>query len=379
MLPERLRTNPYFRFFLFLSALIFLLGFVIWFRDILVPFLLAFIFAYILDPVVDWMEENLALNRTASILVLVVLILIGLALSGYYLTTQLIKFGNQLSEVAQNPPDLQKWIQASLPVSVAEPLLGYIQKLKPQKLWQQMLTYTRSNLMPVTQSLGQGSMFLWLFTVRAFGALGAVINFGVFIIVTIYLLRDFDRIVAGIREYIPPGRRNEITELIREIDSLLRAFLRGQLTVCIIMGILYSVGLFILGINGAITLGVVSGLLNVIPYLGPALGFLLVAGFGLYQGGVSLWILLGVPAVFLIVQFVEGTFLTPNIIGRKVGINPVGVIFSFMFFVRLLGFIGFLAAVPLAVIFKVLFRRFLDKYRNSTFYAEKSSPEEEQT
>ncbi len=370
MLPDKLSSNPYLKLALFILSLGIMLGFVVWFRDILLPFLLAFIIAYILDPLVDWLEAKLSLGRTAAILVLILVISVITMLTGYYLTTQLIDFGIQLSKVAENPPDLQESVQKYLPETIANPLLQYLQQLKPEIIWKQALTYLRKNLVQITQTLGKSSTFLWLFATRTFGAVGAIINAGVFVIVTIYLLRDFDFLIAHLRDYIPPTHRDEIISIIDEIDDLLRAFLRGQLIVCLIMGVGYSTGLLILGIEGAITVGIISGLLNIIPYLGPAIGFLLAAGIGLYQSGLSLWIIIGVPLVFGLVQFLEGTFLTPNIVGKQVGINPVVVIFSFMLFVRLLGFIGFLAAIPLAVIFKVIFQRLAQKYRHSSFYAE---------
>lgn len=372
MIPEKIRENPWIQLLVVLASITLLLVFLIWIRNILLPFFLAFIIAYILDPVVDWIENKLHLHRTVAIVLIIFMFTIILFFGGYYLVENLIRFGQHLQEMAQDPPDIIKWLRILLPEKIVDSLISSFEQLDPQQLWENSLSLIRTNLSQVTNTLQRGSTYLWLFASRTFGAIGFLVNAGIFVIVTIYLLRDFDKLLQTTGELIPPQHREAVESFFREIDTVLRAFFRGQLIVCISMGAGYSIGLLILGITGGVAIGISSGLLNIIPYLGPTFGFILALGVGLYQYGISFWILIGVPAVYTLVQFIEGSFLTPNIVGKQVGLNPVVVIFALMVFAKIMGFVGFLIAIPLAAIIKVMFKRLLLLYKQSELYQPES-------
>ncbi len=363
MIPERVRHNPWLQTILLLLGAFVVLWFGYWIRDILLPFLLAFIVAYVFDPVVDWMEGKLRLYRMAAILLLCLLLVSGLTLFGIVLVNELINFVQELGKLAQDPPD----ILGLLPPTLREELSFYLRDIRPQRAFQRIVSFVQEHFSTLLNTLTQGTTFLWLFATRTFGVFGFIINTTIFLIVTIYLLRDFDRLISRVREIIPPDYRSQVEEMFREIDGLMRAFFRGHMIVCVIIGLLYGSGYMAIGLRGGFLVGFLSGLMNVIPYLGPAVGFLLALAMAFYQFGLSWWVL-GVVGVFALVQSLEGNILTPKIVGRAVGLNPVVVIFALMVFGKLLGLLGLIVAIPLAAITKVLVGRLLRVYRSSQFY-----------
>lgn len=227
------------------------------------------------------------------------------------------------------------------------------------------------NIKEFAANLTGNTNFLTIFVSRTMGILDFFINIVVAVFATIYLLRDFDRLIAWVRDQIPPPFRERTDRVMGEINDLLRAFLRGHLIICLVVGFLYGLGYVLVGLEGGFLIGFISGLINVIPYVGSSLGFLLAFVMGLAQFGIQAWVLT-VALVFVVVQSFEENILRPSILGSAVGINPVIVIFSMMFFGKLMGFIGLLLAVPIAAVLKVLFGHLLDAYHASDFYREES-------
>lgn len=367
MFPERVRSNPWVQAGLILCVLIAGFGFVFWIRDILLPFFLAFLIAYMLDPLVDWFEEKLHLGRTPAVILLLGLISLFLLGFSYYLVDQAIEFFSQLGDIAENPPDITEWYKSIVPVGIQEYLSGYITEVNPQQLLEQALNYLRDNFSTVTDTLKEGSTYLWMFATQTFGAVGTLLNLAIVLIVAIYLLRDFDDLVAYAHTLIPHSQRDRVVSIFHEIDELMRAFFRGHLIVCLIIGILYGGGYELVGLDGGFLIGFLSGLMNIIPYLGPATGFIVALGMALYQFGLEVGTL-GIILVYVLVQSFEGNFLTPNIVGEAVGLNPVIVLFSLMVFGKIFGFLGLLLAIPLAAIVKVLLGRVITRYRNSEYF-----------
>jgi predicted PurR-regulated permease PerM len=200
-----------------------------------------------------------------------------------------------------------------------------------------------------------------------FGFFGILMNVVVFTVVTVYLLKDFDIIISKGRELLPVTKKDKISDIMSRIDENLKAFFRGQITVCIILSIIYGIGLTIIGVPMSYLLALVGGFGNIIPYIGIALGLVpaLILAFIQFQ---DITHLLLVGLVFSIGQFFEGTVITPKIVGTKIGLSPVAIIIAILICSQLLGFLGLLLAVPIASVFKVLIEEGVLKYKTTKFF-----------
>ncbi len=194
-------------------------------------------------------------------------------------------------------------------------------------------------------------------------------NFVLFAFVAIYLLKDYDHIVAHGDSLVPHRYRLKVRDIMGRIDRQLRSFLRGQFMVCCCLGTMYAIGLSIAGAPFALLLALFGAIASFVPYLGLVLTIgpaVILTVF--YYSGID-WHLAGVLITFAVAQFLEGNFLTPKIVGSQVGLGPVWVILAIMIFSSTLGFIGLLLAVPIAAVLKVLAEEGLRLYRDSEFYS----------
>lgn len=200
-----------------------------------------------------------------------------------------------------------------------------------------------------------------------FGFFGIVVNVVVFGVVMVYLLKDFDVIISKGKELLPVSKKEKISDIVSRIDENLKAFFRGQITVCIILSVIYGIGLTIIGVPMSYLLALVGGFGNIIPYIGIMLGLIpaLLLAFIQFQ---DITHLLLVGLVFSIGQFLEGTVITPKIVGTKLGLNPVAIILAILICGQVLGFLGLLLAVPIASVFKVLIEEGVLKYKSTKFF-----------
>lgn len=187
-------------------------------------------------------------------------------------------------------------------------------------------------------------------------------------VVTFYLLLDWNKIVTQTKELIPRHIEPTATRLITECDNVLSAFLRGQLVVMLLLGLIYAIGLQIIGLKLGIIIGLLAGLASIIPYFGFIVGIISASVTGLFQYNMSLEPLFAIWLVFAIGQILEGWVLQPYLLGDKIGLPPVGVIFAVMAGGQLFGFVGMLLALPVAAIIIVLLQHAHQRYRQSTFY-----------
>ncbi len=373
LLPGDVLENPWFQLVLLTAGTLFLLVFVYLVRDVLLPFFLAFIVAYMLDPPVDWLEARWGLNRVSATVMVLTLLTLLLVLLGYYLADQAVEFAQGFGGLLENPPDVVNGLRSRLPVSLQKYLDAFMRTGDTADLLEGTLQFLRDHLSTVAETLTGSTDLLVLFATRTLGVLGVIVNLIVFLFSVIYFLRDFDRILEQFSRLVPPRYRSELRSTLREIDELMRAFFRGHLIVCLTLGVLYGGGYLLVGLEGGFLVGFLSGLLNVVPYLGPTVGFSMALVLALYQFGMTYWVLT-VVGVFVVVQSLEGNVLTPNIVGGAVGLHPVVVIFALMLFGKLFGFLGLLFAIPLAAILKVLLRRVFQRYRESDLYRDSSRP-----
>ena len=192
-------------------------------------------------------------------------------------------------------------------------------------------------------------------------------NVVVFGVVMVYLLKDFDTTISKCKELLPVSKKEKISGIISKIDENLKAFFRGQMTVCAILSIIYGIGLTIIGVPMSFLLAILGGFGNMIPYVG--------IGFGLVPAIILAFIqfqdithVLLVGLVFGIGQFLEGTVITPKIVGTKLGLHPVAIILAILICGQILGFLGLLLAVPIASVVKVLIDEGIVKYKDTKLF-----------
>ncbi|MGC8659259.1 MAG: AI-2E family transporter [Desulfomonilaceae bacterium] len=343
--------------FLFVALLLWLVSAL---ESVSTMIMVSFFIAYILNPLVTSLEHR-GLGRSAvSLLVLLVLIAIVLGLVllvAPAIFSELVQFSRRAPRYFARLQDLGaslvKTLQLDVPQDWNEFILLVFDKIR-QSL--PKITYTAGTLV--------ASIFS-----STISALSVMLKVALTPIITYYVLASFEDTVKGAVDLIPPYTRDPIVKKFQEIDSVIAAFVRGQLTIALIMAGLYSLGFLIIGIDMPIVLGVVSGLLFVVPYLGTLVGIVGGSIMAFVKFGDILhvvYILLWIGAV----QTFESYFLTPKIVGKAVGLNPVLYIIVLIVGANLFGFVGMLVAIPVAAVGRVLLISAVDLYKNSYLYKE---------
>ena len=326
-----------------------LTGWLLWLlAPVLTPFIAAALLAYIGDPLADRLQR-LKFPRTIAVVTVFVLTFVGLGLL-ILLVVPLIQ--TQISALLDALPGIIAQIEQVWLPKITE-FIG-IEPGEDVGLGAFLTRYS--------DMAGSWGATVLLSLSRSGGALAAaVISLFLVPILTFYLLRDWDSILRKIGAIVPSRQRATVMSLARETDEVLGAFLHGQILVMIALGAIYSVGLSLVGLKFALAIGVVAGLVSFVPYL----GFV----FGIALAGLTValepdpWLrLLGVIATFSIAQVIEGSFLTPKLIGDRIGLHPVLVIFSVAAGGQLFGFFGILLALPAAAVLSVLLRFAYNKY-----------------
>lgn len=323
---------------------------------VLTPFLMAALLAYLGDPLVDRLEAY-KLSRTLAVSIVFSIIFSVLILVFILLMPML---ESQLSYLFKSLPAHLIWVQQELLPSLAarfnlNPEAFNFDALR-QSISQQWGA-GGSSLLKIFQSISDSSIVIMVW----------LANLVLVPVVTFYLLRDWDLLVARVHELLPRSKEAVIKKLAVESDLVLAAFLRGQFMVMIALGIIYSVGLKIIGLELALLIGMLAGLVSFVPYLGFIVG-IVVAGVAMLlqtQDIMQLWPLL---IVFGVGQALEGMLLTPVLVGDKIGLHPVAVIFAVLAGGQLFGFVGILLALPVAAIIAVLLRHAHQQYLTSSLY-----------
>ena len=325
-------------------------------KGALTPLVTAAILAYLFDPLIDRFEARGVPRRVA---ILGLLVAIGGALLGVAFV-------------------LVPAIQREL-ATASERLPGYLEQafaaLGPRIESTFGVTLPQSALELVT-SLREGELAIPAESVRGLlerllrgvsGTVGVLVSALIIPVLAYYLLVEFDRIRLALLDLVPPAYQPTVAEESRRVDSLVAGFIRGQLLVCLVLGTLYAVGFAVIGIDFAVVIGVVSGLLAIIPYVGSAVALASAAGIALLQFGLDSHVLM-VVAWYLLVQGLEGLVLTPKIVGGSLGMHPATVIVALLIGGDLLGFLGLLVAVPLAAVAQVFVQDGIEAYRRSSLY-----------
>ena len=315
---------------------------------VLTPFVAAALLAYIGDPLADRLQR-FKLPRTLAVVAVFLITFLVLVLL-VVLVGPLVKM--QVGALFQALPDIARQIE---------------QVWLPNVL--QWLNLEAGDdvgigafLARYSDMVGSWSGKILLSVTKSGGALAAaVLSLFLIPILTFYLLRDWDTILMHFGALVPESQRNTVFQLARETDDVLSAFLRGQLLVMTALAIIYSLGLGLVGLKFAVAIGVVSGLVSFVPYLGFVFGIVL-AGLTVALEPNPLWQLVGVVATFSIAQLIEGSILTPKLVGDRIGLHPVIVIFAVAAGGQLFGFFGILLALPAAAVLSVLVRFAYNNY-----------------
>jgi predicted PurR-regulated permease PerM len=346
----------------------------IWLLDttgfLLAPFLLALAIAYILDPVVDLLERR-GVPRALAIFLL---LLPGVALVALAAIFGIPAIANQIASLVAAAPEaidriagwfmnLRSWLlRLDLPGVREEALREPLRQLDTTRLvtWIQGLTEPETLARRIWAAiLGVGRGLGTAFSVLGYIVLTPVLGY--------YLLRDYDRLTERVRELIPPRKRPAWTAFLAEYDTLLSRYLRGQLLTAAVVGALTALLLWIVRFPYAGLVGAVAGVFNLVPYLGLVVSLVPALLIALLSGSV-LVSLVKIAIVFAVVQILEGSVLSPRIVGGSVGLHPVWVILALAVGGFFLGLVGLLLAVPVAVLIKLLLRVALERYRRSAFY-----------
>ena len=325
------------------------------FADVLLPFVAGMAIAYFLDPVADRIETwgaSRTVATTAVLAVFFVAFVVFLLMLVPFLQAQLV-------ELIQQLPGVFDSISAAAAGAV-ERASGRFDAAQIGEA-KQALADLQTQL--VTWLLG-AIRGVWASGVALFNLIGLLV---ITPVVAWYLLRDWDRIVARIDAWLPCDHAGTIREQVRLIDRALAGFVRGQATVCVILGVGYALALELAGLRYGLVIGLIAGLISFIPYVGSITGLLLSLGVGYAQFGASLQ-LAAIAAIFFAGQAIEGNYLTPKLVGGRVGLHAVWVIFALLAGGSLLGFVGILLAVPVAAAIGVLARFALGRYLESRLF-----------
>jgi predicted PurR-regulated permease PerM len=320
--------------------------------------------AYLLDPIVDRFEAR-GWSRSLGIGVLLLVGLAGLVVVSFVIVPTVVEqfavlshnISDYLSRVDAQVAPAATWIEAKLgvhvpidPLEIKATLPDLLQKVSPD---------ARASIQGyITGAFSSG-----------IGLLLKVFNLALLPIFTFFLLRDWDRIVASVDELVPPRYRETVRGIAREVDLRLGGFVQGQITVALTLAVLYSVGLRLVGIDMPYFVGITAGLLFVVPYLGTVIGIVLSVALSILKFGFD-GHLLGVAAAFAIPQAFESWFLTPRIMGDKVGLHPMVIMVALLVGGNLMGVWGMLVAIPVTATISVLLSEWLRRYRASRVFGD---------
>ena len=337
-------------FFCFLSASVLILG-LYFLSDILRPFIIGFLLAYFLDPLTDKIE-NFKIPRSLGALFL---ILIAFLIFIIFFLFILPVFYRQFYQFVQILPIFYEWILNTLEHNLESFSGNKIQIHENAKNFQ--------------DSIKKNVGFLFeSFLSSTLGIFNFVLDSLITLLLTFYLLLDWDRIVSFVYSIIPNQQKKITSEIFVDINFVLSKLFRGQLSVCLILSIYYGLSLFFIGLEGGLILGLLAGFISFIPLIGAVLGGGLAVLLGALQFFDTPLSILIILIIFLVGQIIEGNYLTPRFVGRSMGIHPVWLIISLAFFGKIGGITGLILALPITAILGVLAKRILKVYYSSAFF-----------
>lgn len=320
---------------------------------------IAFALAYIFNPAVDWLEQRRVHRIPAVVLVFSAAVVVFTGFTIFLVSS----ISRELSSMQLNLPGYAQHLYEITP----QPIKEYLQIETPDKL------FLRLNEL-LQQARGMSPDLLkpvLLFLQRAFSStvsfVLAIIGYFIIPIYLFYLLVDLPKLKLFLESLVPARHRPLAADKLREIDSILSGFIRGQLSVCAILAVLYSIGLYFIGIDLAIAIGTLAGITFIIPYVGTIIGIILSVGMALlkFQDILHPLLCLG---WFSLVQALEGMVITPRVVGNSVGLHPLIAIIALLIGGQMFGLMGMLLAVPVTAVLQVFLRSLMHLYHESEFY-----------
>jgi len=319
-------------------------------RSILLPFVLGCLIGYLLDPLVDWLQKHKINRNIATILVLLSIVLVSvptIITISYFAELQLKSFINAMPQYI-----------ASFNHKIM-PLINSLQESFPALSKESALNYLQNNF---TQAIQFSGRFFHKIITGGYAIFNIISLLLITPVVAFYMLRDWDNFINHINNILPKSHRKTIQQQALAIDNILSSFIRGQLSVCLILGAFYAIGLSIIRLDLGLVVGFISGIISFIPYVGSITGFILSMAIAFAQFD-TISPIIAVAGVFFCGQILEGYFLTPKLVGDSIGLHPLWVMFALLAGGTLLGFLGLMIAVPIAAVIGVLVRYAISEYQ----------------
>lgn len=321
---------------------------------ILSPFLFAALLAYLGDPIADKLEKHMSRTLAVSLVFLSIFSLLALIIIVF-----IPLVSDQLSKLIAKLPMVVDAIQHRL-----IPFLQEQFEYQPGSSKDVISNLIKSHVKDLPSLASR--LLNWL-TGSSEWIFAAVANLFLVPVVTFYLLRDWDKLIEKIHALIPRRHETKVSQLAAESDTMLSAFLRGQFAVMNALGVIYAIGLSVVGLDSAIIIGFIAGWLSFVPYLGLVVGMGVATVLAYFQFNDVIHPI-GVIITFVIAQLLEGSVLTPRLVGERIGLHPVAVIFAILAGGQLAGFAGILLALPVAAVLNVLVSHAQLAYRSSKLY-----------
>jgi predicted PurR-regulated permease PerM len=331
-------------------------------REILLPFVAGAVLAYLLDPLVGRIER-LGMNRLLATLAIVAFVVVAIAVLFILAVPTIVR---ELGYFIENVPLYVRRLHGL----ATDPGRPWLSKIVGQGLEQAERSFGEFTTL--------ASDWFGTFLRSVWSGGRALISFLSLALVTpivaCYLVYDWDRMITAIDNWVPPARRDTVRALAREVDETIAGFVRGQSALCLVLAVFYSAALWLIGLKHGVLIGFAAGLISFIPYLGSLSGLVVSTCIAIAQFWPSWTSILLVSAVFVIGQSLGDYVLAPYLVGRRVHLNPVWIMFALFAFGYLFGFVGLLIAVPLAAAIGVLMRFALRQYYASQLYTPAPTP-----
>jgi putative permease len=324
--------------------------------DALRPFVSSFIIAYLLQPAIDFISLRLNLSRKPAVAI-IFLIFLSIFLAVFIILVPIIY--QQFSIFINNIPKYKHYFQTE----IIPPIMEQIYAIEPDiagKIKDSLSNFI-NGIFSVLASLANN---FWRYTIITINIL---VLFLLIPIISFYFLRDWPKIMENMKSLLPLKSKERILNILSSIDSLLSGYIRGQLNICLLLSVFYSISLTIIGVDLALLLGIFTGFLIIIPFIGTLISFVITLIIGYLTFGMNVE-LLYIIIVYVIGNICESYILSPKIIGDKIGLHPVWIIFSIFACGSLFGFVGIFFAIPIAGITKILLLNIIDCYKSSKFY-----------
>lgn len=323
---------------------------------VLTPFVAGALLAYLTDPLVDRLE-TVGFKRIWAVVVVFAAVILAAALAVFFLAPML---EHQFSRLMDSLPAYAAWLKSAV--------LPWLRATFGIRLKIGNLDQLSALISDYWRQSGGSAASLFSSLSRSGTVVVAwLMNILLIPVVTFYLLRDWDILVRDVRDLIPRRYESTVVRLAGEADEVLGAFLRGQFWVMLALSAIYTIGLWLVDLNLALLIGMVAGLISFVPYMGVIVGVLSGCVAAVVQFG-DIWASVPVLAVFGVGQMLEGMVLTPRLVGGRIGLHPVAVIFAVLAGGQLFGFLGVMLALPVASVIMVLIRHIHDRYKGSELY-----------